>query len=82
MGLKKISLYNKNDHALKISQIFGNTLEALIGAVFLDKGYNKTQKWVENYIILPHLFINELENIEINIKSNIFVKKPGKSITK
>ncbi len=82
MGLKKISLYNKNDHALKISQIFGNTLEALIGAVFLDKGYNKTQKWVENYIILPHLFINELENIEINIKNKLYgwASKNGKSV--
>lgn len=82
MGLKKISLYNKNDHALKISQIFGNTLEALIGAVFLDKGYNKTQKWVEDYIILPHLFINELENIEINIKNKLYgwASKNGKSV--
>jgi len=82
MGLKKISLYNKNDHALKISQIFGNTLEALIGAVFLDKGYIKTQKWVENYIILPHLFINDLENIEINIKNKLYgwASKNGKSV--
>ena len=82
MGFKKISLYNKNDHALKTSQIFGNTLEALIGAVFLDKGYNKTQKWVENYIILPHLFINELENIEINIKNKLYgwASKNGKSV--
>ena len=46
MGLKKITIYNKHDNSLKISQIFGNTLEALIGAVYLDKGYKKTQKWV------------------------------------
>ena len=45
MGLKKITFYNKFDNSLKISQIFGNTLEALIGAVFLDKGYAGTQKW-------------------------------------
>jgi len=51
MGLKKITFYNKSDNALKISQIFGNTLEALIGAVYLDKGYKKTQRWVEEYII-------------------------------
>ena len=43
MGLKKITIYNKYDNSLKISQIFGNTLEALIGAVYLDKGYKKTQ---------------------------------------
>jgi ribonuclease-3 len=72
MGLKKISLYNKNDNALKISQIFGNTLEALIGAVYVDKGYNKTKRWVEEYIILPHLFIGDLEGIDINIKNKLY----------
>ena len=51
MGLKKITIYNKHDSSLKISQIFGNTLEALIGAVYLDKGYDKTQHWVEKNII-------------------------------
>ena len=45
MGLKKITFYNKFDSSLKISQIFGNTLEAVVGAVYLDKGYKKTQKW-------------------------------------
>ncbi|HMG83579.1 MAG TPA: ribonuclease III domain-containing protein, partial [Ferruginibacter sp.] len=39
MGLKKITIYNRHDNSLKISQIFGNTLEALIGAVYLDKKY-------------------------------------------
>ena len=43
MGLKKITFYNKFDNALKGSQIFGNTLEALVGAIYLDKGYKKTQ---------------------------------------
>ena len=46
MGLKKITLYNKADASLKTSQIFGNTLEALVGAVYLDKGYKKTARWV------------------------------------
>ena len=31
MGLKKITLYNKMDGSLKVSQIFGNTLEAMVG---------------------------------------------------
>lgn len=82
MGLKKITFYNKFDNALKISQIFGNTLEALIGAVFLDKGYKKTQRWVEEYIILPHLFTDDLETIEINIKNKLYgwANKNGKAL--
>jgi ribonuclease-3 len=82
MGLKKITIYNKYDGALKTSQIFGNTLEALIGAVFLDKGYNKTQTWVEKYIILPHLFMDDLEGIDINIKNKLYgwANKNGKIV--
>ncbi len=82
MGLKKITFYNKYDNSLKISQIFGNTLEALIGAVYLDKGYQKTQRWVEKYIILPHLFIDDLEVIEINIKNKLYgwANKNGKAL--
>ena len=82
MGLKKITFYNKNDNSLKISQIFGNTLEALIGAVYLDKGYKKTQSWVERYIIMPYLFIDDLEIIEINIKNKLYgwANKNGKSL--
>ena len=82
MGLKKITFYNKADNALKISQIFGNTLEALIGAVYLDKGYKKTQRWVEEYIIMPHLFADDLEGIEINIKNKLYgwANKHGKTV--
>ncbi|HEX8279566.1 MAG TPA: ribonuclease III domain-containing protein, partial [Segetibacter sp.] len=39
IGLNKIAMYNKIDGSLKGSQIFGNALEALIGAFYLDKGY-------------------------------------------
>ena len=82
MGLKKITIYNKFDNALKISQIFGNTLEALIGAVFLDKGYKKTQIWVERVIIFPHLFTDDLEGLEINIKNKLYgwANKNGKAL--
>jgi ribonuclease-3 len=80
MGLKKLTIYNKHDSSLKISQIFGNTLEALIGAVYLDKGYDKTQQWVEKNIISTHLFMDDLEGIEINIKNKLYgwANKNGK----
>ncbi len=82
MGLKKITFYNKLDNALKISQIFGNTLEALIGAIFLDKGYEKTKVWVEKYIVYNHMFTDDLEALEINIKNRLYgwANKNGKSL--
>ncbi len=82
MGLKKITLYNRFDSALKSSQIFGNTLEALVGAVYLDLGYKKTQVWLERQVISPHMFTEELEDIEINIKNKLFgwANKNGKAL--
>lgn len=72
MGLKKITVYNKTDGSLKISQIFGNTLEALVGAIYLDKGYDKTSKWVTQRMILPHMFLDDLETLEINHKNKLY----------
>jgi ribonuclease III len=82
MGLKKATMYNKLDGSLKTSQIFGNTLEALIGAIYLDRGYEKTQKWIEKRIVQTHMFTDELEAIEINIKNKLYgwASKNGKQL--
>lgn len=82
IGLKKITIYNHLDHSLKISQIFGNSLEALTGAIYLDKGYDQTQKWVTQRLILPHLFMQDLENLEINQKNKLYgwANKNGKNL--
>ncbi len=82
MGLKKITFFNKFDNSLKISQIFGNTLEALVGAIYLDKGFKKTQQWVLERMIIPHLFMEDLENLEINHKNKLYgwANKNGKNL--
>ncbi len=82
MGLKKITYFNKFDNSLKISQIFGNTLEAVVGAIYLDKGFRKTQEWVMERMIIPHLYMEELENLEINHKNKLYgwANKNGKNL--
>jgi ribonuclease-3 len=82
MGLKKITIYNKNDGSLKVSQIFGNTLEALVGAIYVDKGFNPTKQWVLRHIIIPHMFIEDLETLEINHKNKLYgwANKNGKNL--
>ena len=82
MGLKKITVYNKSDSSLKISQIFGNTLEALVGGIYLDKGYKTTAKWVTERIIMPHMFVDDLENLEINHQNKLYgwANKNGKML--
>ncbi len=83
IGLKKITLYNKLDNSLRNSQIFGNTLEAVVGAIYLDKGYKKTQQWVLQQIVIPHMFVDDLEAIDINLKNKLigWASKNGRALS-
>lgn len=72
MGLKKITSYNRNDGSLKSSQIFGNALEALVGAIYIDHGYPKTKQWVIKKIITPYVFMEDLESVDINKKNKLY----------
>jgi len=83
MGLKKITLYNKFDNSLKSSQIFGNTLEAVVGAIYLDKGYKRTHQWVLKQIVIPHMFVDDLELIDINLKNKLigWASKNGRALS-
>ncbi len=82
MGLRRMTRFNKMDGGLKSSQIFGNTLEALVGAIYLDKQYDFTKKWIVERMIQPYLFMDDLEQIDINIKNKIigWALKQGKQI--
>ena len=51
--------------------IHGNLLEALIGAVFLDKGYAACEKFIYKRVINPHVDIDQLEGKVISYKSLI-----------
>jgi ribonuclease-3 len=57
----KINLNTVLNHQVSSNRsIFGNALEALIGAVYLDKGYQFTSNYIEEKLIRPHLDIHQL----------------------
>ena len=41
--------------------IHGNIFEALVGAIYLDKGYNFCQKFIYEHVIVPYVDIEKLE---------------------
>lgn len=51
--------------------VYGDALEAIIGAIYLDKGYKKTQKFVLEKIIDHHINLRQLSQTEIDFKSRI-----------
>lgn len=71
IGLHEYLIFDKaikrNRTALR--GIAGNALEAVIGAVYLDKGYKFTKRFVHKRIILPHLDFDNLKNTTENFKS-------------
>lgn len=82
MGLKKLIQFNKQDRGLKSSNIFGNALEALIGAVYLDQGYVRTRRFILQMIVKNYLDMDVLEQTDTNYKNQLlnWAQKGGKSL--
>jgi len=70
MGLNKL-IFQGNGSFTSSKSIFGDTFEALIGAIYLDKGYNFTKSVVIRRIIDVHLDVDEIERTDTNFKSRI-----------
>lgn len=72
---KKIGIHaivqsdNKNNQLQNV--ILGNTLEAIVGAVYLDKGYLRCKKFVIDKLIQPYYNLNEVVSSNTNFKSQI-----------
>ena len=49
--------------------IHGNLFEALIGAIFLDKGFKYCEKFIYKRVIIPYVDIAQLEGKVISYKS-------------
>jgi ribonuclease-3 len=63
--------------------LLGDAFEALIGAVYLDKGYDFTRNFLVNHIIKSHIDIHTLEQTETNFKSKLieWCQRHGKDIS-
>ncbi|MDR1524866.1 MAG: ribonuclease III [Tannerella sp.] len=51
--------------------MYGNALEALIGAIYLDQGYGCCLKFVKERIVDKHISLDKLANREVNFKSRL-----------
>ncbi|PLX02110.1 MAG: ribonuclease III [Marinilabiliales bacterium] len=51
--------------------LYGNALEALIGAVFIDKGYKGARKFIIQRILRNYVCLATLEATESNYKSSL-----------
>jgi len=70
VGIDKLLISNVNQNHLG-RNLYGNALEALIGAIYLDRGYWRTKNYLIRRVIKRNLNLEELEQTEIDFKSQI-----------
>ncbi|WP_194774156.1 ribonuclease III [Pararhodonellum marinum] len=72
IGLSKLmqsEISIKGLHAHK--SIYGDTLEALVGAVYLDRGYGFCRRFVIKRIMMNHFDLDNIISTTINFKSKV-----------
>lgn len=62
--------------------MLGNALEALVGAIYIEFGYNKTKGYIISQILMKYLDIHKLEHSDDNYKSILleWCQKHGKQV--
>ncbi|WP_294066842.1 ribonuclease III [Proteiniphilum sp. UBA1028] len=70
LGLDKLIISSTRNLAHN-TNIYGDALEALIGAIYLDQGYRVAKKFVYETLIKQHLNIETVLKSEVDFKSRL-----------
>ena len=70
IGLLKLIKFNTRQSAHN-SYMGGNAFEALVGAIYLDRGYEYCKFFMERRIIGQYLDLNKVSRKEVNFKSKL-----------
>ncbi|WP_280748167.1 ribonuclease III [Parabacteroides sp. PF5-9] len=70
LGIDKMMVYSAkvNSHN---NHMYGNALEALIGAIYLDQGYRKCSTFIREVLIKKHINLDHIARKEVNFKSSL-----------
>ena len=84
LGFEQLIQYDSRMvNSTRQGSLLGDAFEALIGAIYLDKGYDFTKNFLVNHIIKSHIDIHTLEQTETNFKSKLieWCQRHGKDIS-
>ncbi len=72
-GLDKLVVLDGRNfaHPNGLEMAYGNAMEAIIGAVYLDKGYQKSKDFILKILIANHVDVDLLAQTTVNFKSRL-----------
>ncbi|MDN0071603.1 ribonuclease III [Bacteroides caecigallinarum] len=70
IGLDKLIKYSSKQSSHN-SYMSGNAFEALVGAIYLDRGYKACMKFMEKRIIGQYINLDKISRKEVNFKSKL-----------
>lgn len=71
IGLDKLVMVTKYVNTHTNNNIYGNALEALMGAIYLDYGYKQCKKFVEQRLFRTFINLDKVAEKEVNFKSKL-----------
>lgn len=72
LGIDKLVEFDqKKKQASSFKSIYGDAMEAFLGAVYLDRGYDFCQKFIVKKLLLTHLDLEEIVENDSNYKSKL-----------
>jgi ribonuclease-3 len=83
LGLEEVIEYESLKHSsMSRSSMYGDALEAFIGAIYLDKGFEFTQKFIVKKILTQYFDIDTVVQNNPNFKSLLieWAQKEGKKV--
>ena len=74
IGLSQLIQYNRESQGI-FKSIDGDTFEALVGAIYLEKGYKFTRRVIIDKIINLHLDVDAMAHTDWNFKSKLIDRR-------
>jgi len=71
VGLDKLFVSNGHVQNMHNSYVLGNAFEALVGAVYLDRGYGHCKRFMEKQVLRHLINIDKVAYKEVNFKSKL-----------
>lgn len=72
MEMRKVLRYHKG-RSINLATLEGNALEAMMGAIYLDGGFEAAKKSLRSHVLRNYVDVNRILEEEIDFKSKLFI---------